>query len=280
MSSSFPALRLGELLHRAGLLPRAWLDNALKRQAKRDVRLGALLIEMGLLDQEELDTMLAMQSELRKTGGAQLSERLLIGRLLVDAGIIDPATLEQALGRSRRSGRRIGETLVETGAISAEVLQRFLRRQSRLSAFAMAGVALSAALHAGTAAADQGTLAIHATVMSRASIEGQRLPQHVVVSAADVAQGYVEVEEPVEIAIRSNIPAGVVIGFTLNSPQLQGVDVRSAQGGELRAAGVFVPQGERGLRTSSVSLRLRLLIAPAAQPGPIAFPLTVFLTPG
>jgi hypothetical protein len=269
-----PALRLGELLQRAGLLPRAWLDKALKRQAERDVRLGALLVEMGLLDREELGTMLALQAELRNTSlrGAALGERLLIGRLLVDAGVIDQGTLEQALGRSLRSGRRVGETLVEAGAISTETLQHILRRQSRLSAFAMAGLALSASLQAPVAAADETSLHIHATVLSRASIDSQQLPEEVVLSAQDIARGYVELEDPVEIAIRSNLPAGVRLGFTLNSQNLAAVDVRQGS--------LFVPQHGAGLRAQSVSLRLRLRLAPTAVPGRIAFPLTVFLTPG
>ena len=173
---------------------------------------------------------------------------------------------------SRGSGRKLGETLVESGALSTEVLQRYLRRQSRLSAFVLAGLALSAGVTGPAAAGDAASLRINATVLSRAVIDRQRLPQEVLLSAQDIARGYVDVEEPVEIAIRSNVPAGVKLGFTLNSEQLAAVDVREGS--------LFLPQEGPGLRARSVSLRLRLRLAPEAVPGRIAAPLTVFLVPG
>ena len=42
---------------------------------------------------------------------------------------------------------------------------------------------------------------------------------------------------------------------------------------------VYVPQRERGFRAHSVSLKLRLRLSPGAAPGPIAFPVTVSLSP-
>jgi hypothetical protein len=118
-----------------------------------------------------------------------------------------------------------------------------------------------------------------ASVQARALIDRQRLPQSVVVSAEDVRRGYIDLEQPVEVGIRTNYAAGVRLDLSLNSSSLQAVDVREAQGGEVRAAGVFVPQPERGLRAHTVSLKLRLRLAPDALPGTIAHPLTVSLTP-
>jgi hypothetical protein len=202
-----------------------------------------------------------------------------LGELLVEAGAIDAATLEQALERSHRSGRKLGETLIEAGAISGEVLQRFLRRQRRLATLAMAGVALSAALQTPAGAADRAQVQIHATVPAKAFIDRQRLPQRVVVSAQDVARGYLDVDEPVEVGIRTNHPGGVVLGIASNSRQLERIDVRAAEGGLLRAAGIFVPQLERGLRARIVSLKLRLKLAPGTVPGSIAYPFSLFLAP-
>lgn len=273
-------LRLGELLIRAGLLERRTLDEALRRQAQSGARLGETLVGMGVLEREELPALLGVQQGLRE-GVPQpaLGERLRIGRLLLDAGEIDPATLEQALERSRRTGSRLGETLVEAGAISGSKLLRALERQRRLAAVALAGLALLAALPAPAHAESQARMDIVATVLERAFVERQQLPQSVVISSQDVARGYVELDQPVEVGIRTNYRAGVLLGLSLNSRQIEGVDVQAAQGAELRAGGVYVPQQGAGLRAHTVWLKLRLKLSPGALPGIIAHPLTLNLSP-
>jgi hypothetical protein len=274
------AMRLGELLVRAGLIDRLTLDEALRRQSADGTRLGEVLVAMGRLEPDELPALLDLQAELREGAGEpQVSERLRLGRLLVEAGALDAATLEQALGRSRRTGRKIGETLIEAGVISGSVLQRFLERQRRLAAVAVAGVALAGALNAPAAAGDRARVDIQATVQARAMIDRQRLPQSVVISEADVQRGYIDLEQPVEIGIRTNHAAGVLLDLSLNARELQSVDVREAQGGEVRAASVFVPQPERGLRAHTVSLKVRLKLAPGTAPGTIAYPFSVSLSP-
>jgi hypothetical protein len=278
---NFPAvMRLGELLVRAGLIDRPTLEEALRRQAQYGARLGEVLVAMGRLEPDELPALLGLQADLREGAGEpQVSERLRLGRLLVEAGALDAATLEEALGRSRRTGRRIGETLIEAGIISGSVLQRFLERQRRLAAVAVAGVALAGALSAPAAAGDRARVEIQASVQARALIDRQRLPQAVVISAEDVQRGYVDLEQPVEIGIRTNHAAGVLLDLSRNASEVQSVDVREAQGGEVRALGVFVPQSERGLRAHTVSLKVRLRLAPGAVPGTIAWPFSVSLSP-
>jgi hypothetical protein len=278
---NFPAvMRLGELLVRAGLIDRPTLEEALRRQAQYGARLGEVLVAMGRLEPDELPALLGLQADLREGAGEpQVSERLRLGRLLVEAGALDAATLEEALGRSRRTGRRIGETLIEAGIISGSVLQRFLERQRRLAAVAVAGVALAGALSAPAAAGDRARVEIQASVQARALIDRQRLPQAVVISAEDVQRGYVDLEQPVEIGIRTNHAAGVLLDLSRNASEVQSVDVREAQGGEVRALGVFVPQSERGLRAHTVSLKVRLKLAPGAVPGTIAWPFSVSLSP-
>ena len=273
-------MRLGELLVRAGLIDRPTLEEALRRQAQYGARLGEVLVAMGRLEPDELPALLGLQADLREGAGEpQVSERLRLGRLLVEAGALDAATLEEALGRSRRTGRRIGETLIEAGIISGSVLQRFLERQRRLAAVAVAGVALAGALSAPAAAGDRARVEIQASVQARALIDRQRLPQAVIISAEDVQRGYVDLEQPVEIGIRTNHAAGVLLDLSRNASEVQSVDVREAQGGEVRASGVFVPQPERGLRAHTVSLKVRLKLAPGAVPGTIAWPFSVSLSP-
>jgi hypothetical protein len=274
-------LRLGELLTAGGLLDPAVLREALDRQHSR--RLGEVLVEMGVLAPEELPVLLELQTELRQAdpGRARevLAARLRIGELLLRAGIIDRAALEAALANSRTSGRRIGETLVESGALSRRVLERFLGLQRRLSAVALAGLAACAAAHPSAALAADARVEIRASVADRAFIERQQVPQRVAVSEEDVARGYVDVESPIELRIRSNHVAGVALAFALNSPLLSAVDLRFAEGGEIRAGEVHVAQSGRGMRSVDVSVQIRLHLTGDAVPGTIAFPFTPVLTP-
>ena len=202
-----------------------------------------------------------------------------LGELLLEAGVIDRPTLDAALSRQATSGQRLGEVLVEAGAISSKVLRRALARQRRMAALAVAGMALAGALSGPAAAGDRARVEIHATVQARALIERQRLPQAVTLSEEDVKRGYVDLEQPVEVGIRTNHAAGVLLGLSLNSRNLESIDVREAHGGEVRAASVFVPQPERGLRAHTVSLKVRLKLAPDAVPGTIAYPFTLSLSP-
>ena len=224
---------------------------------------------MGVIDATELRAMLAIQSELRAAHGRAvldpLSRRFRLGHLLVESGIIDQATLDKALVESQRSGRRLGEALVAAGAISTEVLNRALERQRRLMAIALSSVALSASPI--SKAADTATVRVVASVSASASIESQRLPSEVVVSTEDVARGFVDV--PVEIGVRSN--HAVVLGFFTNSRDVARIDVTSGT--------PYVAQRDRGMRSTAASFQLRLRLAPGAQPGRIAFPISVSLTP-
>ena len=346
-ASPFHVPRIGELLVRAGLVPRTRLDEALERQAGANRRLGELLVEMGLVDRVELDEVLALQDELRAGRGealqallgsrlgeillnsgavtraqleralaeqarsgellgevlvrqgaitaeqrqgalglqARVAERLQgrsrLGRMLVEAGVIDEATLEAAIRRQRATGKRLGETLVEAGAISDDVLSGFLARQKRLRALAFAAAALGASAPPAALAGTH-SIQVEATVVRHASISAFRAPQQVEVTAEDVARGYVELAQPVEVEIRTNNPGGVMLGFNVNSPQVAGARF---EGEDLQlsvaagAAVLMVPKTGVGLRRQTLRLRTRLVLAPGAKPGVIAWPVALFVAP-
>lgn len=246
-------------------------------------RLGEVLLEMGLVRRDELLAMISLQRELRRAyrqlEATGKDERFALGRLFVESGILDEAKLEQALARTRLAGRRLWGMRIHKA--DPEVLQRFIERQRRLTLAAAVGVALMTGVQAPATAGDRAQVQIVATVLPRAYIERQRMPQQLVISEHDVARGYVDVQEPVQVNLRSNYPAGVVIGFTLNSPYLSGLNVQASEGGTPLAAAetVFVPQREPGLRARSVSLKLRLKLAPHAVPGAMSFPVTLSLDP-
>ena len=101
-------------------------------------------------------------------------------------------------------------------------------------------------------------------------------------TAQDVARGYVELAQPVEVEIRTNNPGGVMLGFNLNSPQVSGARF---DGQDLQlsvaagAAVVLVPKVGVGLRSQTLRLRTRLMLAPDARPGVIAWPVALFIAP-
>ena len=146
----YPAdFRLGELLTRAGLLPRARLDAALQQQAKHNGKLGALLVELALIEEAELYAVLALQSGLHRAEAEDviLFLRARLGDILLGAAAITEHQLLRALLQQERSGEPLGEILVRQGAITQEVLETFLKRQRRLLAALAAGMALAADAH-------------------------------------------------------------------------------------------------------------------------------------
>ena len=132
------------------------------------------------------------------------------------------------------------------------------------------------------ALADTHSIRVQATVMRHASIRAFRAPLQVSVTAADVARGYVEPAQPVEVEIRTNNPGGVMLGFNVNSPQVSGARF---EGEDLQlsvaagAAVVLVPKTGVGLRSQTLRLRTRLMLAPGAKPGVIAWPVALFIAP-
>jgi mannitol/fructose-specific phosphotransferase system IIA component len=130
-----PDYRLGELLTRAGLLPRARLDAALARQAKHNGKLGALLVELGLIEEAELYAVLALQSVLHQAAGEDviLFLRARLGDILLGAAAVSEHQLLRALLQQERSGEPLGEILVRQGVISVAVREGALGFQRTLS---------------------------------------------------------------------------------------------------------------------------------------------------
>jgi hypothetical protein len=127
--------RLGELLTRAGLLPRARLDAALARQAKHNGKLGALLVELDLIDESELYSVLALQTSLHQAEAEDviLFLRARLGDILLGAAAVTEHQLLRALLQQERSGEPLGEILLRQGVISLAVREGALGFQRTLS---------------------------------------------------------------------------------------------------------------------------------------------------
>jgi hypothetical protein len=132
---SGPDLRLGELLTRAGIVPRAGLDAALARQASHSAKLGALLVDAALIEEAELHAVLALQSDLRraKPEDVILFLRARLGDILLGSAAITEHQLLRALLHQERNGEPLGEILLRQGAISLTVREGALGLQRTLS---------------------------------------------------------------------------------------------------------------------------------------------------
>lgn len=220
-----------------------------------------MLVRLGLIDASDLRAVLAPQADFR------------LGRLLVDCGAVDESALQRALEHSRKTGHRLGESLVEAGLASAELVDAMLARQRRLTRLALVVSALSALSPAPAVAGDTVRVQVVATVLARASLDTRRMPQEVTVSADDVARGYVEPPAPVEIAVQTNHPNGVLVRFAGNGAQIAAVEVDGA------GTVVRVAAEGRGMQKRELRVRLRLHLAPGTVAGKIAFPVSVSMTP-
>ncbi|MGH8689797.1 MAG: hypothetical protein ACREUS_02105 [Burkholderiales bacterium] len=130
-----PDFRLGELLTRSGLLPKARLDAALERQATHNGKLGTLLVDLGLIDEAELYAVLTLQSNLHQAVAEDviLFLRARLGGILLGAAAISEQQLMRALVQQESTGEPLGEILVRQGAISLAVREGALGFQRTLS---------------------------------------------------------------------------------------------------------------------------------------------------
>jgi hypothetical protein len=188
-----------------------------------------------------------------------------------------------AIVRQKVTGHRLGETLVESGAISKPALAASLSRQRRLIAAAMAAnsFVMAAGMPAGVEAATT-KLQVSARILTHVSFRSVKTPTQIAITAVHVAQGYVDLEQPIEMEVRTNSSAGILMGITLNSPAFEGAVISGPTGTvriESGAPTLILARQGRGMRTESLSMHLRIELARDAAPGVFAMPVTLFLAP-
>lgn len=290
-SSARAPLALGDLLVSAGLVQDAQLRAALAQQQSSGEKLGVALTHMAAVDGSDTAAALMVQRRLReqlayqgKSVNQELPICLRVGELLVAHGDISRTELDLAL-QQLPSGKPLGALLVQMGALSNAALERVLKLQKRLcSAVLRAGIGFSFAFISHTAVAgDTAQLIISATVASHIRIGVRNQPTTFTVSTQDISRGYVDVNQPSELAITTNSGVGVALEFHgmdsgagLTSIQITGggSDFRMApSGGILLLQGGWHPQTPRDIR-----LTYRLWLAPQAHAGTYDWPLSVTAT--
>jgi len=135
---------------------------------------------------------------------------------------------------------------------------------------------LSACLVAGST--QSGVLMpVTATVAPQATVS-VTAPVSLVISASDLARGYVQVIEPSQLRVVSNFAQGVELDVRaprglFTAMTVQGTDLEAQLPGEGGTIAFRWPAAQPPTHALSVALRFRLVPAPGVQPGTYAWPI-------
>lgn len=145
-------------------------------------------------------------------------------------------------------------------------------RQMLVTAFCLVSLSL--------AAADPGIskLTVTATVRKHASMKMVMQPTSVLVTADDVARGFLDVPASVQLVVRSNSPGGYLLDFGSNDNFLHQIRVtgldRDVQLGSAGGA-VAQPALGPGMKSAVLTLGFRFVLTKTAQQGIYAWPLAL-----
>ena len=101
-------------------------------------------------------------------------------------------------------------------------------------------------------------------------------------SEEDIARGYVDVPQAVELAVKSNVPQGYTLQFEVDGGPVRGARLVFAQGSlQVGPGGAFASRAATGpgLWRDRLEMRIRFELSAAATPGPHPWPLRVALLP-
>lgn len=144
-----------------------------------------------------------------------------------------------------------------------------------LTLWGVAGVA-SAASDAG---AVQTRVLVTATVLKRASLNVVAQPAAVVITAADITRGHVDVLMPTLVAVKSNTD-GYMLEFATDGDFMRRIIVAgTGTNVELSPAGGLVTNTGASRGTSNLVLTFRFVLSDAAQPGTYPWPVRLSVAP-
>lgn len=139
---------------------------------------------------------------------------------------------------------------------------------------------LIALLAATTAFADSFStnMQVSAQVVARAIVTVESQPAAVDITEADIVRGYVDVQAPLQWLGRTNSRQGYLLQITKSSDAFGAVDLNFDSttmhvSGESWIARPYVAGGE------SLTVRARLILTAATQPGRHALPISISATP-
>jgi hypothetical protein len=128
----------------------------------------------------------------------------------------------------------------------------------------------------GIAQSKQLNLTVSATVLKRVSLQVLAQPSTVMVTAADIERGYVDVPTSARLAVRSNSPDGFMFEFVSQGEFVRGLRVQGL-GAELQMGpeGGFARHISGPVRNQVLDLTFQIELSAAARPGVYAWPVRI-----
>lgn len=149
---------------------------------------------------------------------------------------------------------------------------------AKIAAFGFWGVVAMGGLLPALAEAgsSDAKLTVTATVMKHASLTVLAQPASVVITAADIVRGYVDVPSPAQVAILSNSQSGYMLMFASEGEFLRQTLVRGLGNDvQLDTAGGGVARRHegRGMSKATLDLAFRFMLSNSAKQGVYAWPM-------
>ena len=132
------------------------------------------------------------------------------------------------------------------------------------------------------AAAAETRLAVSAIVPRHAGLTVLLQPESIMITPAEIAQGYVDVPASIRLVVECNSRSGYVLMVDIRSEFVRQIRLRGlgseiqigAEGGEISR----LAPGP-GMSKATLELGVRLLLAPAARQGILAWPIQLSVAP-
>ncbi len=135
---------------------------------------------------------------------------------------------------------------------------------------------------AAIAGSNEAKLLVTATIHKHASLQVLAQPASVMVTAADIARGYVDVPSPAQVVVKSNTEGGYMLMFESHGEFLRqtvvkglGADVQLGPSG----GGVTQRAAGRGMSQTQLGIGYRFVLSESARQGVYAWPVRLSVTP-
>ena len=270
---------LGELLIQSKRIKPEQLEYVLQETQKTGEKIGEVFKRLGLLSEQELDGLLAFQQH----HGDPQATKLRLGQLLVTAGQITPEQLQNALTQQQLSPhKKIGELLIEAGHVTPEQVTHGLKLQHKLLTAVLAAILslsspMSPVIEPSEADFSHEQTVANEMINIHLTLNMLYQTPELVITQADILQGYVEIKSASRIEIRSNV--FFFLRFNGLGEPFEEVFIQGF-GKELlinkRESSFFLPD-VRGFATFELSYKF--FLSGNAQPGTYAWPIKITAHP-
>lgn len=123
-------------------------------------------------------------------------------------------------------------------------------------------------------------MSVRVQVLARTLLNIESQPPSLVLTAADLARGYVEVPAVSRIRVRSNDPNGYLLAFDVTAGPFTAIEVTGlGPAARISANGGWLARPFAGTQPVTSELTYRFLLASNVQPGTYAWPVSLSAMP-